>query len=155
MNAKRQTQADRSGRSASRAAEAGFTLIELMVVIVILGLLAAVVVPRFIGATDEAKVAAAKTQVHAFRMALDMYKLKFGNYPKTAEGLQALINNPKENLLQEENIPNDPWGNPYQYTCPGSNGRDYDLVSLGQDGTPGGTGYNADIQSWNLQAKSD
>jgi general secretion pathway protein G len=123
-----------------------------MVVIVILGLLAAVVVPRFIGATDDAKVAAAKTQVHAFRMALDMYKLKFGNYPKTAEGLDALINNPKQNFLQEERIPTDPWGNPYQYTCPGSTGRDYDLVSFGADGSPGGTSFNADIQSWNLQA---
>jgi general secretion pathway protein G len=139
-------------RPAPRASQAGFTLIELMVVIVILGLLAAVVVPRFIGATDDAKVAAAKTQVHAFRMALDMYKLKFGNYPKTSEGLAALINNPKQNLLQEENIPNDPWGNPFQYTSPGSNGRDYDLQSFGADGAPGGSGFNADIQSWNLQA---
>jgi general secretion pathway protein G len=139
-------------RLAPRASRAGFTLIELMVVIVILGLLAAVVVPKFIGATDDAKVAAAKTQVHAFRMALDMYKLKFGNYPKTSEGLMALINNPKQNLLQEENIPNDPWGNPYQYASPGSNGRDYDLQSFGADGAPGGSGFNADIQSWNLQA---
>lgn len=138
---------------ATRAWQAGFTLIELMVVIVILSLLAAVVVPRFIGATDDAKVAAAKTQVHAFRMALDMYKLKFGNYPKTNEGLDALINNSKQNFLQEENIPSDPWGNPYQYTCPGQNGRDYDLVSFGEDGVQGGSGFAADIQSWNLQAK--
>ena len=152
MNVKLLAPIDRVRRPASRHSQAGFTLIELMVVIVILGLLAAVVVPRFIGATDDAKVAAAKTQVHAFRMALDMYKLKFGNYPKTAEGLDALINNPKQNLLQEERIPNDPWGNPYQYTCPGSTGRDYDLQSFGADGSPGGDEFNADIQSWNLQA---
>ncbi len=152
MNATCISHTDRRPQSASRNAQAGFTLIELMVVIVILGLLAAVVVPRFIGATDDAKVAAAKTQVHAFRMALDMYKLKFGNYPKTSEGLQALINNPKQNFLQEENIPPDPWGNPYQYTAPGNNGRDYDLQSFGADGAPGGTGFNADVQSWNLQA---
>lgn len=138
---------------AARPHEAGFTLIELMVVIVILGLLAAVVMPKVIGRTDEAKVAAAKTQVHAFRMALDMYKLKFGFYPKTNEGLDALVNNGKENFLQEESIPPDPWGNPYQYTCPGRNGRDYDLVSFGQDGAPEGAGFDADIQSWNLQAK--
>ncbi|MCC6486317.1 MAG: type II secretion system major pseudopilin GspG [Candidatus Hydrogenedentes bacterium] len=132
---------------------AGFTLIELMVVIVILSLLAAVVVPRFMIATDDAKVAAAKTQIANFRMTLDMYKLKFGNYPKTSEGLNALINNPKQNLMQEESIPPDPWGNPYLYTCPGQNGRDYDLVSYGADGVQGGDGFNADVQSWNLQAK--
>jgi len=152
MNAKHIAANGQAGRGASRQSRAGFTLIELMVVIVILGLLAAVVVPKFIGATDDAKVAAAKTQVHAFRMALDMYKLKFGNYPKTAEGLESLINNPKQNFLQEERIPPDPWGNPYQYSCPGSNGRDYDLQSFGADGAPGGTDFNADIQSWNLQA---
>ena len=86
-------------------------------------------------------------------MTLDMYKLKFGNYPKTSEGLDALIKNPKQNLMLEESIPPDPWGNLYLYTCPGQNGRDYDLVSYGADGVQGGDGFNADVQSWNLQAK--
>ena len=147
-----------TGRAAAQAARpilnaAGFTLIELMVVIVILSLLAAVVVPKFMTAADDARVATAKTQIANFRMTLDMYKLKFGSYPKTSEGLDALIKNPKQNLLNEETIPPDPWGNPYQYTCPGQNGRDYDLVSFGADGAPGGEGYNMDVQSWNLQAQ--
>jgi general secretion pathway protein G len=137
-----------------RRGRGGFTLIELMVVIVILGLLMAVVVPRLVSSTDDAKVAAAKTQIHSFRMALDMYKLKFGNYPKTSEGLDALINNGKQNLLQEDTIPPDPWGNPYQYTCPGTQGHEFEIVSFGEDGAKGGTGYAADIESWNLQAKS-
>lgn len=133
-------------------AEDGFTLMELMVVIVILGLLMAVVVPRLIGATDDAKVAAAKAQIHSFRMTLDMYKLKFGTYPKTAEGLDALIHNERQNFLQEDTIPLDPWGNPYQYTCPGAQGHDFEIVSFGADGAPGGTGFDTDVQSWNLQA---
>ncbi|MBX7255869.1 MAG: type II secretion system major pseudopilin GspG [Candidatus Hydrogenedentes bacterium] len=131
----------------------GFTLIELMVVIVILGLLMAVVVPRMIGATDDAKVRAAQTQIHSFRTALDMFKLKFGRYPGTSEGLQALVSNEKQNFLNEDNVPSDPWGNPYQYTCPGTKGHDFEVVSFGADGAPGGTEYNTDIESWNLQAQ--
>jgi general secretion pathway protein G len=130
----------------------GFTLIELMVVIVILGMLMALVVPKMIGATDDAKVVAAKGQVHSFRTALDMFKLKLGRYPTTSEGLQALVTNEKQNFLQEDTIPSDPWGNPYQYTCPGAKGHEFEIVAFGADGAPGGEGYNADIESWNLQA---
>jgi general secretion pathway protein G len=132
---------------------AGFTLIELMVVIVILGMLMAIVVPRFMGAADKAAVTAAKTQIGAFRTALQMYRLEFGRYPGTSEGLDALIRNDKgKKFLEEDNVPRDPWGNPYQYTSPGAAGHDFEIVSFGADGVPGGDGYNADIQSWNLQA---
>lgn len=141
-----------NNRRKIRRASAGFTLIELMVVIVIIGILAMLVGPKLMGATDDAKVMAAVAQIRNFKTALDMYKLKFGNYPKTAEGLEALINNSKQNLLEQEEIPDDPWGNPYIYKSPGSGGRDYELVSLGDDGAQGGDGYAADIQSWNLQA---
>ncbi|MFA6245155.1 MAG: type II secretion system major pseudopilin GspG [Candidatus Hydrogenedentales bacterium] len=136
------------------ANRAGFTLIELMVVIVILGMLMAVVVPRMIGATDDAKVAATKSQIHSFRTALDMFKLKIGRYPSTSEGLGALVNNEKQNFLNEDNVPNDRWGNPFNYTCPGAKGHDFEIVSYGADGALGGTGYNADIESWNLQAEN-
>lgn len=136
----------------SRRARAGFTLIELMVVIVILGMLVALVGPRLIGQTDKAKVAAARTQIENFSMALNLYKLDFGSYPKSAEGLDALVNNGKENYLDQDNVPMDPWGNPYVYVCPGSAGHDFELVSYGEDGSPGGSGYSADIESWNLNA---
>jgi general secretion pathway protein G len=135
-----------------RRGQAGFTLMELMIVIVILGMLAAIVAPRMIGATDDAKVASAKTQINAFKMALNMYKLEFGTYPTTGEGLQALVTNGKKNFLEQDSVPNDPWGNPYVYVSPGSDGHDFEVVSLGEDASPGGDGYAADIQSFDLQA---
>lgn len=148
----RTTHPDAGPRSLLRQ-NAGFTLIELMVVIVILGMLMAIVVPRFMGAADKAAVTAAKTQIGAFRTALQLYRLEFGRYPNTSEGLDALIRNDKgKRFLEEDTIPRDPWGNPYQYTCPGAAGHDFEIVSFGADGAPGGDGYNADIQSWNLQA---
>ncbi|GJM27358.1 MAG: type II secretion system protein GspG [Phycisphaerae bacterium] len=134
----------------TRRARAGFTLIELMVVIVILGMLVALVGPRLIGQTDKAKVAAAKTQIENFSMALKLYKLDFGTYPKSGEGLKALIENGRENFLDQDSVPEDPWGNPYIYVAPGSNGHDFEIVSYGEDGSPGGTGYSQDIESWNL-----
>lgn len=140
-----------SGRR--RAGMRGFTLIELMVVIAIIGILATIVVPRMMTGVDEANVNAAKAQIKAFQTGLAMYKLKFKKYPSTGEGLEALINNERQNFLEAESVPNDPWGNPYIYTSPGSDGRDFDIVSYGADGAPGGTGYNADIQSWNLQGE--
>ncbi|MBN2310640.1 MAG: type II secretion system major pseudopilin GspG [Candidatus Hydrogenedentes bacterium] len=150
---------NRRGRAVERAARAsgaaaGFTLIELMVVIVIIGLLVALVGPRLMGAADDAKVVAAKAQIHSFMSALDLYKLKMpgGKYPTTGEGLQALITNGKRNFLNQDSIPVDPWNNEYVYTSPGAQGHDYEIVSYGADGAPGGTGeYDADIQSWNLQ----
>ncbi len=130
----------------------GFTLIELMVVIVIIGMLAALVAPKFIGQADKAKVATAKAQINNLKSALTMYKLEFGKYPTTAEGLDALINNGKQNFLEQDVVPLDPWGNPYSYTCPGTNNHDFEIVSYGADGAPGGTGLDADIESWNLQS---
>lgn len=131
---------------------AGFTLVELMVVIVILGLLAALVVPNLIGVADDANVAAAKAQIKAFQTALVNYKLVMKRFPSTSEGLEALINNEKgRRFLESDRIPVDPWNNPFVYKSPGSQGRDYEIVSYGADGAPGGSGYAADIESWNLQ----
>jgi len=133
----------------------GFTLIELMVVIVIIGLLAALVVPRYIGAADKAKVTAAKTQINLFKSALTMFKLEMGEYPQTSEGLEALINNGKKNFLDQDTIPLDPWGMPYVYVCPGTQGHDFEIISYGSDRAPGGSGYAADIVSWDLQASGE
>jgi general secretion pathway protein G len=138
---------------AARARTAGFTLIELMVVILIIGLLVALVGPRMMGAADDARVVAAKAQIANFKQALQMYKLKLGNYPTTSEGLEALISNPKRNFLEQDSIPNDPWDNPYVYTSPGAQGHDYEIVCYGADGTAGGSDeYDMDIVSWDLGA---
>jgi len=139
----------------NRAAEAGFTLIELMVVILIIGLLVALVGPRMMGAADDARVVAAKAQIANFKQALQMYKLKFGKYPTTSEGLEALITNSKKNFLEQDTIPKDPWENPYVYTCPGAQGHEYEIVCYGADGVAGGSGeYDRDILSWDLGADS-
>jgi general secretion pathway protein G len=131
---------------------AGFTLIELMVVIVIIGMLLALVGPRLLGAADDAKLTTARAQISNFKQALDMYKLKVGKYPTTAEGLSALISNSAgRNFLNQDNLPKDPWDNDYEYTCPGTQGHDFEIVCYGEDGAPGGSGeYDADIVSWNL-----
>ncbi len=149
-----------AGNAAERAARAGrvlrhegFTLIELMVVIVIIGILATIVVPRFIGASDDAKVTAAIAQISSFKTALTHYKLKFGQFPSTSDGLDVLISNGKQNFLDQDNIPKDPWGNDYAYSSPGNQGHDFEIVSYGEDGLPGGAEYAADIESWNLQAQ--
>lgn len=146
-----------SGSASNRSGwgdRVGFTLMELMIVIVIIGIIVAIVAPRMVGALDESNVAAAKAQIRNFKTALLSYRIKFNKYPSTAEGLNALINNAKEPFLDSSVIPKDPWGNEYVYRCPGSSGREYDIVSYGRDGQPGGTGYDADIESWNLQAKN-
>lgn len=137
----------------------GFTLIELMVVIVILGILAAVIAPRLIGRTDEAKVTEAKVQIRNFETALKLYKLDNGFYPSTEQGLDALVVKPSVGLiparwrdggyLEKKSVPKDPWGNPYIYSSPGLNG-DYDIISFGADGMRGGEGFNKDLESWNL-----
>lgn len=138
----------------------GFTLIELMVVIVILSLLAVLVGPKIIGRSDDAKVADAKVQIRNLETALKLYKLDTGSFPTTEQGLQALVAKPTtgkipnnykaEGYLENKNVPKDPWGNDYNYLSPGEHG-DYDLYSFGADGTRGGEGKNADIESWNLK----
>ncbi len=134
----------------------GFTLLELLVVLIILGLLAALVGPRLIGRVGKAKTEIAKSQIALLESALDQYRLDMGHYPSTEEGLEALINPPEDEeakakwlgpYLKKKKIPKDPWGRPYQYRCPGEHG-DFDLWSYGADGQPGGTGENADITNW-------
>jgi type II secretion system protein G len=135
--------------------QSGFTLIEILVVVVILGILAALVVPQVMGRPDQAKVTVAKTDITAIGASLDMYKLDNGNYPSTQQGLEALVKKPsgspaaknwnKDAYLKK--LPVDPWGNPYQYLSPGTKGK-VDLYSLGADGKEGGTEHDADIGNW-------
>jgi general secretion pathway protein G len=135
----------------------GFTLIEIMVVIVILGILAALVVPRFIERPDEARVVAAKTDIAAIMAALKLYRLDNQRYPTSEQGLQALVTRPTAPPVPPnwkpngylERLPKDPWGHPYQYLNPGLHA-EIDVFSFGADGQPGGTGYDADIGSWDL-----
>jgi len=121
-------------------------------VIVIIGMLLALVGPQLMGAADDAKVTTARAQISNLKNALDMYKLKIGKYPTTAEGLSALISNSAgRNFLDQDNLPKDPWDNDFEYTCPGTKGHDFEIVCYGADGAPGGSGeYDADIVSWNL-----
>ena len=121
--------------------QSGFTLIELLVVMVIIGLLAALVVPKFFGHVDKAMQQDAQAQIELLGQALDLYRLENHKYPNTDEGLQAIAS-----YLKKE-IPKDPWGNNYAYSSPGENG-DYDLVSYGADSVEGGEGNNRDIVSW-------
>ena len=132
---------------------AGFTLIELMVVMIILGLLAALVVPRMFGKLGKAKTNAAYAQIELFGTALDSYRLDVGRYPSSSEGLEALVAAGSGSddwggpYLKKSEIPLDPWGNPYVYVSPGNHG-DYDLMSLGADNSEGGEGENMDVVSW-------
>jgi general secretion pathway protein G len=138
----------------------GFTLLEIIVVVFILSLLVAIVAPRIIGRTDEARVTAAKIQIRNFETALKLFKLDNGFYPDTQQGLDALIEKPatgriaqkyKEGgYLEQKKISPDPWGNPYIYVSPGLQG-DFDIISYGADGKEGGEGKDADIKNWDLQ----
>jgi len=140
--------------------KAGFTLIELMVVIIILGLLAAIVMPRIVGETDKARYGAALAQMRILEDALKRYKLDNGVFPSTDQGLESLVRMPNTGVLprgwpvggylDKQEIPRDPWGNAYIYISPGQHSPDYDLKSMGADGVEGGEGYNADIESWRL-----
>ncbi len=130
----------------------GFTLIELLVVIIILGLLSALVAPKFFGKVDKAKQKTAKTQIELFGSALDEFRLDNGRYPTTAEGLEALRTKPGalanwDGPYLPKSIPMDPWGKPYVYLSPGEHGP-YDLLSYGADGAAGGDNNDKDIVSW-------
>jgi len=135
----------------------GFTLIEVMIVVVILAILAAIVVPKILDRPDQARIIAAKNDIAVLQTALKLYRLDNGFYPSTDQGLGALVAKPTTPPLPTnwknggyiERLPNDPWGHPYQYLSPGLKG-EIDIFSLGADGLPGGEGNNADIGSWNL-----
>ncbi len=138
----------------------GFTLIELMVVIVILGILATLIVPRIMDRPGQAKQLKAKMQIESLETALKLYKLDNGAYPTTEEGLQALVSAPSADdsmknyrsggYLEKGVVPKDPWNGEYVYLSPGSHGN-YDIISYGADGVPGGEGENKDISSWEVE----
>ncbi|HEY3308385.1 MAG TPA: type II secretion system major pseudopilin GspG [Desulfuromonadaceae bacterium] len=138
----------------------GFTLIEIMVVIVILALLAALVAPKLMGRTDDAKIGTTKTQIKQIETALKLYKLDNGVFPGTEQGLNALITKPTVGVipknykeggyLESKQVPKDGWGNEFIYVSPGEHG-DYDLASYGADGVKGGEGKNSDLNSWDLR----
>jgi general secretion pathway protein G len=135
--------------------EKGFSLIEIMVVIVILGILASYVAIKVTGQTDEARRTQARVQIETFKTALDLYRLDNGSYPTTEQRLDALVSPPTVGKLPRKwreggyiaKIPKDPWGNDYVYLSPGENG-DFDIISYGNDNEPGGEGSDADITSW-------
>jgi general secretion pathway protein G len=135
----------------------GFTLIELMVVIVILGILAGLIVPRIMGRPEQAKQVKAKVQIESISTALKLYKLDNGRYPTTEQGLQALVEQPasgtipknwrKGGYLEKSKVPKDPWGNEFIYLSPGVHD-EFDIIAYGADGAPGGEDEDADINSW-------
>ena len=133
--------------------EAGFTLVEMLVVITIIGLIMSLVGPRVLNYLSESKIKAAKIQIQSFGSALDLFNLDTGRYPTTGEGLTALVQSPGSipawngPYLKGGVLPNDPWGKPYVYRSPGEHGA-YDILSYGSDGQEGGTGTAADIASW-------
>jgi general secretion pathway protein G len=132
---------------------AGFTLLELLVVLVIIGLLAGFVAPRFFAQLGKSEQKVARAQIEAFEKALDTYRLDTGRYPTTDEGLKALATKPGSadnrwtGPYLKKDVPDDPWGRPYQYRAPGESGKDYEIMSLGKDGVPGGSGDDADVKS--------
>lgn len=142
-------------RASSRIASRGFTLIEIMVVVVIMGILAALVVPKLMGRADDARITAARQDIATLMSALKLYKLDNQRYPSTEQGLQALISKPTSGPAANgwksggyiDKLPKDPWGGQYQYLSPGVKG-EVDVFSYGADGQPGGTGNDADIGSW-------
>ena len=140
-------------RRLSRHAARGFTLIELMVVVVIIGVLAALIVPNVLDRTDDARVTAARTDVNNLMQALKLYRLDNQRYPSSEQGLQALVIKPTSGAIPPnwkpylEKLPNDPWGRPYQYANPGLKG-EVDVFSFGADGVLGGEGKDAEIGNW-------
>lgn len=147
-------------KNSSGMAVRGFTLIEVLVVVVILGILAGLIVPRIMDRPDQARVVAAKNDIQAIVSALKLYRLDNGVYPSSEQGLAALAKKPETGDIPRnykpggylERLPKDPWGSDYQYLNPGVRG-EVDVASLGADRAPGGEGYAADIGSWNLDAQ--
>jgi len=136
----------------------GFSLIELMIVVVILGLLAGLLVPRIMDRPEEARVTKARMDMRTIESALRFYRLDNGFYPTTEQGLEALIHRPESSpypvnwrsggYLETSSVPRDPWGNHYIYRSPADDGREYEIISLGADGKEGGSGFNREIRSW-------
>ena len=135
-----------------RLRQRGFTLLELLVVMVIIGLLAAYVGPKYFSQVGKSEVKTARAQIVAFEKALEQYRLDVGSYPTTEQGLAALVTHPAnvpkwDGPYLAKGVPMDPWGHPYQYKSPGDHG-DVDILSLGRDGQPGGDGLDADVTNW-------
>lgn len=134
----------------------GFTLIEMMIVVVILGLLATLIMPKILDRPEQARRVKAKADIHSIQQALAMFKMDVGRFPTTSEGLQALVQNPGVQKYAPDgylpNVPKDPWERSYIYVSPGVHSKDYDLESYGKDGEDGGTGDDADVESWNLDS---
>ena len=157
MKHRRRTYCSRT-KACRRHRHAGFTLIEILVVVVILGILAALVVPRIMERPDEARVVATKSDIRGIMSALKLYRLDNGVYPSTEQSLMALVQKPDTGIIPRnwkeggylDRVPKDPWGTEYQYLNPGVRG-EIDVFSLGADGAPGGEGINADIGSWALE----
>jgi general secretion pathway protein G len=151
------TTVNSSRRSFGHVVQRGFTLIEIMVVVVIMGILAALVVPKLMGRADDARITAARQDIATLMQALKLYKLDNQRYPTTEQGLQALVSKPTsgpaangwKNGGYVDKLPKDPWGGQYQYLSPGVKG-EVDVFSYGADGQPGGSGNDADIGSWDL-----
>jgi general secretion pathway protein G len=143
-----------------RSRQSGFTLIEIMVVVVILAVLGALVVPKILENVDKARVTRAQSDIRAIQTALDLYRLDNFKYPTTEQGLQALVTQPVDPTITNyrsggylPSLPKDPWNNLYMYTSPGAAGRDYDITTYGRDGKPGGDGYDADISTTTLDQR--
>jgi general secretion pathway protein G len=149
--------ASKVSRAAPGRLARGFTLIEIMVVVIIIGLLAAVIVPTVINKVDEARVVKAKQDIQSLETALTLFRLDNSKYPTTEQGLAALVTQPTDPTIKHwkpggylQRVSKDPWGFDYQYVNPGTHGKEYDLFTLGADNAPGGEGIDADIGNWNV-----